>query len=278
MQSNSGIWQSPSFETYSSSNKLAKIAARVINEFQPHPDLDHHLLESQHLHLVTHQNTIIPHKQHGEDGLKKLHDSIEEEEFEFTSTSREDKLLPRDQIKPTYPIFNNALLFDNYDNVHFDMNSPSLRKHFNEEECDHDLQSSSSDDADELDRVPPEMYCIWKPKKADMPSESSEKSNSTSWSKSWTFRDIFLRSNSEGKQSFVFLTSFKGKKDTTKIKKEAVKDVNAVASKVVMAVDYSVLNGKMKESDGRRTYVPYMKDIVGMFANANNVSRNLLPF
>lgn len=64
----------------------------------------------------------------------------------------------------------------------------------------------------------------------------------------------------------------------TKIKKEAGIDVNAVAIEVPMAVEYSLLNGKLKESDGRRMYVPYKKDIIGILANANNVSKNLLPF
>ncbi|KAK1373239.1 hypothetical protein POM88_029432 [Heracleum sosnowskyi] len=255
MQSNSGIRQSPSFETYSSSNKLGKIAARVVHEFQPQSDLNHQLLESH-----------------------KLPDSVEEEDFEFVSMSREDETMYGNQMRPTYPLFNTAL-FNNYEDVQLNLNSPSLWKHFNKEECDQDLLSSSSDDdADELDRVPSEMYCIWKPKKAMMSPESCRKSSSTGSSKSWKFRHIFFRSNRESKQSFVFSTSFKNKTGTTKIKKEGMKDVNAGASEVPRALEYGAINGKVKESDGRRMLVPCLKDIVGMLANANNVSRNLLPF
>ncbi|KAK6155194.1 hypothetical protein DH2020_009442 [Rehmannia glutinosa] len=55
------------------------------------------------------------------------------------------------------------------------------------------------------ENIPAGTYCVWRPKGADQPSPSRcKKSKSTgSASKRWKFRDL-LRSNSEGKDSFVF--------------------------------------------------------------------------
>lgn len=302
MQSNIAISQSPSFDTYSSSNRLSLIAARVVHEFQPHADLDDYL--SNHL--------SYPNSKHisneKDDELNKIEkidyhedddDDEEDEEFEFACVSKQSDTSSNCNglIGPTYPLFDTKLLSeDDYNvekdrNLNFDSNSPTtailsdapvrlpLRKLFSEER-ERDSPSCSSSEADELDRVPAEMYCVWKPKTAEKSPENCKKSNSTGSSKRWKFRDL-LRSNSEGKDSFVFLTN--PIKRTNKIKKSE-KDVkvsgkvNDDSGEVPATLEYRLRNERVERNDQRRMVVPYKKDIVGMFADVNGVSRNLRPF
>ena len=68
---------------------------------------------------------------------------------------------------------------------------------------------SSSVVEDELENVPPGTYCVWTPRKASpAPATPCRKSKSTgsSSSKRWKLLDLLRRSNSEGKESVVFLT------------------------------------------------------------------------
>ncbi|KAL1810323.1 hypothetical protein ACET3Z_027313 [Daucus carota] len=281
MQSNTAISQSPSFDTYSSSNRLALIAARVVHEFQPHADLDDYLFNHE---------TIDDHEENEE----------EDEEFEFACVGKQFDSASdcEGQIGPAYPLFDTKLLSDeNYVEVDRNSDSPAkdtatvssspvrlpLGKLFSEER-ERESPSCSSSEADELDRVPAEMYCVWKPKTAEKSPENCKKSNSTGSSKRWKFRDL-LRSNSEGKDSFVFLTNpIKRRDANSKIKKKSEKDVkvsgkvNDVSGEVPATLAFRLRNERVKESDQRRTMVPYKKDIVGMLADVNGVSRNLRPF
>ncbi|MCD7448395.1 hypothetical protein HAX54_041548 [Datura stramonium] len=61
----------------------------------------------------------------------------------------------------------------------------------------------------DLEGIPPGTYCVWRPRSAEeSPSELCKKSNSTgSSSKRWKLRDFLHRSNSDGKETFVFLTT-----------------------------------------------------------------------
>lgn len=93
-----------------------------------------------------------------------------------------------------------------------------LRKLFSEER--QTPSSCSSSEADELEGVPAETYCVWRPKSADdqLSPGRCRKSNSTGSgsgsSKRWKFRDLLHRSNSDGKDALVFLTwSFKKRLD-----------------------------------------------------------------
>ncbi|KAL8118326.1 uncharacterized protein LOC141723700 [Apium graveolens] len=283
MQSNTTISQSPSFDTYSSSNRLSLIAARVVNEFQSH-DLDDYLFNHQSYPNSHH----ISSQKHGElNKINKIedHEDEDDEEFEFPSISKQSDTSSNCDglIGPAYPLFDTKLLSNEDYTAENDRNlnnsatlstSPvrlPLRKLFSEER-DRDSPSCSSSEADELDRVPAEMYCVWKPKTA----ENCKKSNSTGSSKRWKFRD-FLRSNSEGKDSFVFLTNpikrnkiKKGEKDVKVSGK-----VNDISGEVPATLEYRLRN---ERNDQRRMVGSYKKDIVGMLADVNGVSRNLRPF
>ncbi|BAT99243.1 hypothetical protein VIGAN_10064500 [Vigna angularis var. angularis] len=77
---------------------------------------------------------------------------------------------------------------------------------------EHDLlqvplsDSSSSSEADELEGVPAATYCMWTPNSP----RKCKKSNSTgSSSKKWKLFDLLRQSNSEGKESYLFLTAEK---------------------------------------------------------------------
>lgn len=295
MQSNTAISQSPSFDTYSSSNRLALIAARVVHEFQPHADLDDYLSNHQ---TYSHSNrTSLLQEQQIHDEFNKIEDHEDDEEFEFASVCKLSDLSSTNngQIGPAYPLFDTKLLLDDVE-IDRNSNSPAtakmipmsppvrlpLRKLFSEER-ERDSPSCSSSEADELDRIPAEMYCVWKPKAAEKSPENCKKSNSTGSSKRWKFRDL-LRSNSEGKDSFVFLTNPIKRKDTGNKFNKSEKDVkisgkvSAVPGDVPVTLEYRLRNERVKESDQRRTMVPNKKDIAGMFADVNGVSRNLRPF
>ncbi|PON35913.1 hypothetical protein PanWU01x14_332480 [Parasponia andersonii] len=217
-----------------------------------------------------------------------------EEEFSFDG-----------QIRPIFPIFDRSLLFaDGGDGGAAEVQSlrPPLKKLFVEERDA--PSSSSSSDADELEALPPGTYCEWSGKAVEATPELSKKSNSTGFSKFWRFRDLVVRSSSDGKDAFVFLNpnSTSAKQSVESIKKlakahekpspekKAVTVGEAAAEKVKVkaktkrgetapsAHERYYVRNKAKEVDKRRSYLPYRPDLVGFFANVNGLSRNVHPF
>lgn len=283
MQSKSVNSHSPSFNSYTCSDKLAKIAARVVQEFQSELDFDDYLFDE---------------KEHDDkEDEENKNNQEEEEEFEFAFVSREPDLstIPADQIfyngqiRPVYPLFNTDLLLahdaQGENSISSTKTSSAVRlplgKLFVEERERDTASSCSSSEADELDGVPAGTYCVWTPKAAEAVESSGRcnKSNSTGTSKRWKFRDLLHRSNSEGKDTFVFLAP-SSKKSEGKAEKEAAKITgNIVETKAVGGGDKgNVRIGTLKESNRRRSYLPYKKDLVGLFGNVNGVSRSLHPF
>ncbi|KAL9434220.1 hypothetical protein AB3S75_028947 [Citrus x aurantiifolia] len=164
----------------------------------------------------------------------------EEEEFEFAvvcnkkqecSSITADEIFFNGQIKPLYPLFNRDLLLYNYDQNNAAAPSPApaaspttttttttgrssnrlpLGKLMSEERETSVSCSCSSSEADDLDNLTPGTYCVWTPKpskESQSPGRSCKKSHSTgSNSKRWKFRDLLYRSNSDGKDTFVFFT------------------------------------------------------------------------
>ncbi|GFP96992.1 hypothetical protein PHJA_001843300 [Phtheirospermum japonicum] len=132
------------------------------------------------------------------------------------------------QIRPVYPVFNRDLFLEKRNGFGEEGENDvilavrlSLRKLFTEERettmtiVVTTMSSSSSSEADELEGVPAETYCVWRPKEAAAAEGRCKKSNSTgSISKRWEFRDLLHRSVSDGgKDSFVFLSpSFNGRR------------------------------------------------------------------
>nr|GLL18578.1 uncharacterized protein LOC109149171 [Ipomoea trifida] len=220
----------------------------------------------------------------------------DEEEFEFAFVPRDaelslistaDQIFYNGQIRPVFPIFNpnywesatgtssmcNSSLSSSGDEQQQKVSTPPqtmirlpLRKLLLSE--DQETPSScSSSEADELEGIPEGMYCVWRPKEVKDEASASpgkcKKSNSTGWrwrSKRWRLPDLVHRSNSHGKDTFVFLTKGEDK---------------AGAKSNPNLTHYT----KNRSGDKRRhSYLPYRQHLVGFFANVNGFSRNLQPF
>ncbi|KAJ1399479.1 hypothetical protein SESBI_30242 [Sesbania bispinosa] len=200
----------------------------------------------------------------------------EEEEFSFvfanpagSPISAEDAFADG-QIRPIFPIFDQNLLFaDDYDGV--SELSPKVKKVFVQQPDDSPSPSSS-----ETAAVPEGPFCEWSPKTA-------VKSNSTGFSKLWRFREVKLRSNSDGKDAFVFLNPPAAKTEkasSEEAKNVAVKKVKVVKGKTASSAHekHYVMSRARKENDKRKSYLPYRQELFGFFANTNGLSRNVHPY
>ncbi|KAH1128776.1 hypothetical protein J1N35_000154 [Gossypium stocksii] len=190
----------------------------------------------------------------------------EDEEFEFVNTLSENP----EMSSSSFPIFNRR----DGDNVEQAIRIP-LRDLFIGDRDIPFSSSSSSSEADELEGLPADTYCVWKPKQSPESSpnscKKSKSAGSSSSSKRWRFiKDLLKRSNSAGNvsssSSFSFLNLDKNEekvnektaKATTKVKRD---------EKSPAAKSFYVGNKVLKEGDKRRSYLPYRQDLVGIFAN-----------
>lgn len=246
----------------------------------------------------------------GEDG-----DEEDEVEFSFACGNAEGSPITADeafedgQIRPVFPLFNRDLLFD-YDSAdrndgvsETDDNSqattrPRLRKLFVEDR-DGDGEKGAADS--ELEPLGP--YCSWAGNTVEETSpETCRKSNSTGFSKLWRFRDLVLRSNSDGRDAFVFLNNNVGDKtqssssssstaakltsdddkkkpaEESKTKTKKGKDKTTSSEKRTKSAHEKLYmrNRALKEEGKHRSYLPYKQ--VGFFTNVNGLSRNIHPF
>ncbi|KAM5572038.1 hypothetical protein ABKV19_012223 [Rosa sericea] len=298
---------SPSFNAYSSSDRLAQIAARVVSEFRQELD-DAGLEDIDDLYDNNNDAQFSPPRLEAQqeaenDDVKEAADEEEdeeEEEFEFAFVCREgeaptspiaaEEVFYNGQIRPVYPVFDQSLLLQNDDvdsdpthAVNKDSEKSStvtkprrqpLRMLMIEEE--REAASCSSSEADDLENLPPGTYCVWAPPKASGKGGgrsgggggSCDKSSSTGSSKRWKFRDLLSRSSSDGaKDTFVFFAP------ATTTTKTAEKE----GRNVVVARKGKSSKG-VADGDKRRSFLPYRQDLVGFFSNVNGLSRNLHPF
>lgn len=279
---------SPSFNTYSSVN-LAEIAARVVEEFRLQ-DSDSEFESWSHL-----QSDLLLNHDLNEDVLDEDGNN-EDDDFEFAFVCREpdsspisaDEIFYNGQIRPIYPY---PLFTSDFggssDSTAITATTSSkspkssfrspLRKLLSEDR-EPSASSCSSSEADELDGVAPESYCVWTPKRTEADDQGRcKKSNSTGSSKRWKLRDLLHRSNSDGKETFVFLTPSK------KNGAEEAKAAAIASERVKVNVKdhlYHVKSNcrRLNEGDKRRSFLPYRQDLVGLFSNVNGLSRNLHPF
>nr|GMC50618.1 uncharacterized protein LOC109149171 [Ipomoea batatas] len=282
---------SPVRSSYSNNSSLADIAARVVEEFRAENENDDEFLYVGDLFCGLASEEDLA----GKEAAKGLQQDEDEEEFEFAFVPRDaelslistaDQIFYNGQIRPVFPIFNpnywesatgtssmcNSSLSSSGDEQQQQkVSTPPqtmirlpLRKLLLSE--DQETPSScSSSEADELEGIPEGMYCVWRPKevKASASPGKCKKSNSTGWrwrSKRWRLPDLVHRSNSHGKDTFVFLTKGEDK---------------AGAKSNPNLTHYT----KNRSGDKRRhSYLPYRQHLVGFFANVNGFSRNLQPF
>lgn len=320
----------PSFNSYSA-NRLADVALAVALEDE---DED----EGRGGYGFGSEPTSSGSHRSGRSGGGD-YDEAGDDGFEFVPLVREhhEVLINGGQIGPVFPVFNRDLLYVRGDRTSDgeakeDREIPlkdlfagdrdsdrdravssirlPLKDLFVEDRDPPSSSSSSSSEADELEGIPEGSYCVWTPKPpAGSPLSPSgcKKSGSTgSCSKRWRFRDLLRRSNSDGKDSFVFLTpssrsssmslrSSDAKSGGGEAKEKAspptdqavavaerrskAKASSASAAAAASAHEvFYVRNRALKEGGKRRSYLPYRRDLVGFFANVNGLGRTFPPF
>ncbi|XP_050225780.1 uncharacterized protein LOC126675215 [Mercurialis annua] len=243
----------PSFSSYSSA---ADIAAKVVEE----------------------ENIFTLPRSQNDDVCCSDDDGDDDFEFVLVRENRDGN----QTAFPIFPVFNQDLLLDNESKNNLlkdDVIRLPLKKLFIQDNDRDSPSSSSSSEADELEGITPGTYCVWTPSKSPAQSPSRcEKSNSTGSSSKrqhqrWRLRDLLhlKRSNSDGKESFIFLnTDRKDKKESGKsviIGKEKEKKEKVVSAHEV----FYVRNKALKDGDKtkRRSYLPYRQGLVGFFAKVN---------
>lgn len=295
----------PSFNSYAS-ERIVNIAAKVSEEFRDEESKSESkvLLEEEEEEYVD-----------------------EDDEFEFVSTiaDLDSRLFLDGEIRQVFPVFNRSLLLNEGCDDHDRGNegghaAAAFKKLFIDDHDDDDdagRQASSSSSSSDEDEPEPEpnmnvTFCIWSPKRNNNPTSSAsplqspsrcKKSNSTGSSSSSTpskkwfkLRDLLRRSNSDGKDSFVFLhkpknnnnnnnnkNSSNSHADSSKEKKvkpgksKAKAKTKAQAAAVSPHEAFYVKNRAIKQGDKKKSYLPYRQDLLGVFANYNGLAKTLPP-
>ncbi|KAM7468645.1 hypothetical protein LguiB_016207 [Lonicera macranthoides] len=200
------------------------------------------------------------------------------------------------QIRQVFPLFDRDLLADYYSESSEDRlpHQPPVKVF-----VESSTLSSSSSASDKIDGVATGPYCVWTKKGKD------EKSNSTGFSKLWRFRDFVNRSNSDGRDAFVFLNNSTAKKvenlsekrpasESSPDKKLSSGEIsdngNGAGGKVKVkkagkaktapiSAHEVYMRNKGLHKDRRRSYLPYRPELVGFFTNVHGgLSRNVHPF
>ncbi|CAI8587594.1 unnamed protein product [Vicia faba] len=206
----------------------------------------------------------------------EVNEEDDDEEFTFVfadpngSPISADDVFDKGQIRPIFPIFGQDLHFtDDYDSE--SGNRSPVRKIFLESPSSSGKATSSSTSA----AVEEGTYCEWNPKVA-------KKSNSTGSSKLWKLRDPKLRSNSDGKDAFVFLNPAKVEKASSGEKNVVVRKVKVAKGKPAPSAHekHYMMSKARKESDKRKSYLPYRQELFGFFSSTNGLglSRNVHPY
>ncbi|XP_059289457.1 uncharacterized protein LOC132042973 [Lycium ferocissimum] len=243
---------------------------------------------------------IINHEteQYDDDDDEVEEDDDEEEEFSFACgidapPITADEVFYNGQIRPLFPLFNQNLLLSDEDIEALKEQlpiRPPVKNIFIQTEDNpiHATSSSSEEIAGPC--------CEWSKNKAieattneDSPEGVCKKSNSTGFSKLWRFKDFLHRSNSDGRDTFVFLnhttttnTPAKAEekvkvKVDEKVTEKKKKKKGVKKSEGVLAHE-AYMKSKAK-AEGRRSYLPYRPELVGFFTNVNGgLTKNVHPF
>ncbi|KAL2320118.1 hypothetical protein Fmac_029087 [Flemingia macrophylla] len=130
-------------------------------------------------------------------------------------------------------------------------------------------ESSESEDG-ELEGVPAGTYCLWTPNSPQASPGKCKKSNSTgsSSARKWKLLDLLRRSNSEGKESFAFLTEKKKANERWSIEvagKAKGKGFAGGGKKAAVSAHEAlyVRNRELKRIDNKKSFLPYKPDLVG---------------
>lgn len=212
--------------------------------------------------------------------------SVEEEEEEFSFVCAGDGGSPiaaedvfvNGQIRPDYTLFGRDFTLGSGDSP------PPVKNLFVQtaEASGNEAGGSSSGEAVEV-----------------AGPDGCKKSNSTGFSKFWRFRDLLNRSNSDGRDAFVFLknpapsagkiaerqSDFYSPPPQTAKKAGEIK-VNAgrtVTRKKKSGKELSAhecyMRSKQRDGERRRSYLPYRPELFGFFTNVKGgLTKNIHPF
>lgn len=296
MQPNSILAIAPSFNSYSSA-QFAEIAAKVIREIRiEEEEMERDNAKTSDCVPETDLDEP-PQKQEENDGAGN--EAVDDDDdFEFTivcqdpdaSTISADEIFSNGQIRPLYPIFNRDLIVEHGEDDEAKSQSTSVRLPLRKllidgrdpSSASPSPSTSSAPESDSPNTIPNETFCIWTPKSTPPATpDRCKKSNSTGSTKRWRFRDLLHRSSSDGKNTFVFLSTSaikRGEKTEEPLKEKSNSSFSAGKGKTVSAHElHYVRNRKMREGDRHRSYLPYRQDLVGFFANVNGLSRSFHP-
>ncbi|KAG0455427.1 hypothetical protein HPP92_024375 [Vanilla planifolia] len=168
------------------------------------------------------------------------------------------------QIRSVYPIFDRGLLADS------SQEGRTLRRLLIEErETTVTGSFSSPPSVDELEGIPEGTYCLWNPRRSPLPPDRCGKSGSTGTSRRWRVRDLVRRSQSDGRERFLFLKKGKGKGE---VEIETDTCGRALPGRKGKGEEAKVAAGR------RKSFLPYKVAILGFISNVNAVGRIHHPF
>ncbi|KAK4589569.1 hypothetical protein RGQ29_020222 [Quercus rubra] len=228
----------------------------------------------------------FPKFDHHDHDDEEVFEENEEFEFVSVCKAKDDVVVLDGQIGPVFPVFNRDLLLSDQNPTKSQQISDGQdlkNREGEEEEEDEDVQclriplkklfseehdptsySSSSSEMDELEGVTPGTYCVWTPHSNSSPKaiasaaspSQCKKSNSTgtttssntksSSSKRWRLMNLLRRSNSEGKDSFVFLTP-KNKEEEISNSNNSFEEENSNSKEIKKVVVVKKKKKKEKE-------------------------------
>ncbi|KAJ1284478.1 hypothetical protein BS78_03G207600 [Paspalum vaginatum] len=217
-------------------------------------------------------------------------------EFEFPSVSRDpaasaaaDELFAGGRVQAFYPLFGRVL--------DEEPRPFQLEQARTSSVASTSSSSSSTSTGDAvLGSASPDSYCLWAPgpsSPASSPARAPRKSGSTGSVPRWRRVGELLagRSRSDGKDRLLFLSpppspardSAKQRPPPPKGKGSskaaaAATELDAVAAGRRMSGGYGYGGNNKASNGGRRTFLPYRQDLVGLFASVHGLSRSPHPF
>lgn len=220
-----------------------------------------------------------------ESQLKTHQEEDKDEDFTFTinggdsSPISSDDAFEHGKIRPIYPLFNRELLLG-HDDLSLPVRPP-VKNVFIE---------SPARKFDEIDRIAAGPYCV-----GTKSPEMSKKSNSTGISKLWRFKGYMQRSNSDGRDAYVFFNhenkSSTGEGSSEKKlsagkssseKKAVIEEKRKVkkGDKTMSSHEVYLKKKGYNPEEKRKSYLPYRPELVGFFTNVKGggLSKNVHPY
>ncbi|GAB2214262.1 hypothetical protein Droror1_Dr00018603 [Drosera rotundifolia] len=257
----------------------------------------------QHFNIILNEDDDAYLESTSTRGEQDDHDDDDDEDFEFEFVCEQSKspiaaddIFEDGQIRPLF----HFVLHDSSDHHETTSSSSPIRKVFIER-TDRSEETAAEGPA-----------CAWLDKSNVNVEETSsapeicKKSNSTGFSKMFRFRDMLLRSYSDGRDAFVFLANHKrvDKHETTTTTATTTTTIAATTTTTMASSQKEKVStkerktssvpgkGKKKtasnvmqygrkktgEAARRKSYLPYRQDLVGFFTSVNGMSRNVHPY